>query len=238
MSRRCSRRPSTRLPPSAFSGFRFPPHVILLAVRWYLRFGLSYRDVEELLAERGVDVDHVTVYRWVQRFTPMLAEAARVAAAVAHARRVIVVGRPPTGLARVTAVVCEDPPGSGPVAALAAGITHVAAPHVAVLAADLPFVTAEAVTALPTVLAAAAAAAVALPVDDAGRDQRLCVVWRAGWLRAAFPAVGDPTGVPVRRLLDVAGPLLRSADLGRDGEPPPWFDCDTPADLAEAERWA
>jgi transposase-like protein len=51
--------------------------VIVLAVRWYLRFGLSYRDVEELLAERGVQVDHVTVYRWVQRFTRLLAEAAR-----------------------------------------------------------------------------------------------------------------------------------------------------------------
>jgi len=37
-------------------------------VRWYLRYGLSYRDVEELLAERGIEVDHVTVYRWVQRF--------------------------------------------------------------------------------------------------------------------------------------------------------------------------
>jgi transposase-like protein len=42
-----------------------------------LRFGLSYRDVEELLAERGVEVDHVTTYRWVQRFTPLLTEAAR-----------------------------------------------------------------------------------------------------------------------------------------------------------------
>ena len=49
----------------------------MLAVRWYLHFGLSYRDVEELLAERGVEVDHVTIYRWVQRFTPLLAEAAR-----------------------------------------------------------------------------------------------------------------------------------------------------------------
>jgi IS6 family transposase len=46
-------------------------------LRWYLRFGLSYRDVEDLLAERGVEVDHVTVYRWVQRFTPLLADAAR-----------------------------------------------------------------------------------------------------------------------------------------------------------------
>jgi transposase-like protein len=51
--------------------------VIVLAVRWYLRYGLSYRDVEELLAERGVQVDHVTVYRWVQRFTPLLIDAAR-----------------------------------------------------------------------------------------------------------------------------------------------------------------
>src|SRR4051794_27644479 len=49
----------------------------MVGVRWYLRYGLSYRDVEELLAERGIDVDHVTVYRWVQRFTPLLADAAR-----------------------------------------------------------------------------------------------------------------------------------------------------------------
>src|SRR5829696_4919333 len=64
-------------PRSAFAGFCFPADVIVLAVRWYLRFGLSYRDVEELLTERGVEVDHVTVYRWVLRFTPLLADAAR-----------------------------------------------------------------------------------------------------------------------------------------------------------------
>src|SRR3954471_19505145 len=64
-------------PPSAFTGFRFPREVIVLAVRWYLRYGLSYRDVEELVAERGVQVDHVTLYRWVQRFTPLLVDAAR-----------------------------------------------------------------------------------------------------------------------------------------------------------------
>jgi transposase, IS6 family len=62
---------------SAFAGFRFPPEVITVAVRWYLRYGLSYRDLEELLAERGIEVDHVTVYRWVQRFTPLFADAAR-----------------------------------------------------------------------------------------------------------------------------------------------------------------
>ena len=69
-------RPS--IPPrSAFAGFRFPPDVIVVAVRWYLRFGLSYRDVEELLTERGVEVDPVTVYRWVLRFTALLADAAK-----------------------------------------------------------------------------------------------------------------------------------------------------------------
>lgn len=61
------------------AGFRFGREVISIAVRWYLRYGLSYRDVEELLAERGISVDHVTVYRWVQRFTPEFVEAARPA---------------------------------------------------------------------------------------------------------------------------------------------------------------
>jgi len=49
----------------------------MLAVRWYLRFGLSYRDLEELLAERRIEVDHVTLYRWVQHFTPLVVDAAR-----------------------------------------------------------------------------------------------------------------------------------------------------------------
>ncbi len=55
--RRCSAR--VPAPRSAFAGFRFPPEVIMVAVRWYLRYGLSYRDVEELLAERGITVDQV-----------------------------------------------------------------------------------------------------------------------------------------------------------------------------------
>lgn len=56
----------------------YPPEVIVLAVRWYLRFALSYCDVEELLAERGIDVDHVTVYRWVQRFTHVFNASAQL----------------------------------------------------------------------------------------------------------------------------------------------------------------
>lgn len=74
------RRRPRRVPPprSGFAGFRFPSDVIMVAVRrWYLRYGLSYRDVEELLTERGIEVDHVTIYRWVQRFTPLLIDAAR-----------------------------------------------------------------------------------------------------------------------------------------------------------------
>jgi IS6 family transposase len=51
--------------------------VIAVAVRWYRRYGLSYRDVEALLAERGIEVDHVTIYRWVQTFTSEFVDAAR-----------------------------------------------------------------------------------------------------------------------------------------------------------------
>jgi hypothetical protein len=57
MRRRPARVPAPR---SGFAGFRFPPEVIMVAVRWYLRYGLSYRDVEELLAERGITVNHLT----------------------------------------------------------------------------------------------------------------------------------------------------------------------------------
>jgi hypothetical protein len=64
---------------SAPAGYWFPGEVIAVAVRWYLRYGLSYRDVEELLAERGVEVDHVTIYRWVQIFTAEFIDAARPA---------------------------------------------------------------------------------------------------------------------------------------------------------------
>ena len=55
-----------------FRGFRFPAEVILWAVRWYLRFAVSLRDLEEMLADRGVRVDHVSLHRWVQRFAPEL----------------------------------------------------------------------------------------------------------------------------------------------------------------------
>jgi transposase, IS6 family len=71
-----NRRRPVQPPRSAFAGFRFPPDIIMVAVRLCLQYNLSYRDVEELLIERGVEVDHVTVFRWVHRFTPLLADAA------------------------------------------------------------------------------------------------------------------------------------------------------------------
>jgi transposase, IS6 family len=67
-----------------FAGYRFPREVIAVAVRWYLRYGLSYRDVEELLAEHGITVDHVTIYRWDQRFTPRVHRGSPVQPACAR----------------------------------------------------------------------------------------------------------------------------------------------------------
>jgi len=55
---------------SSFKWRHFEPSLILLCVRWYCRYQLSYRDVEEMMRERGLDVDHSTVFRWVQRYAP------------------------------------------------------------------------------------------------------------------------------------------------------------------------
>jgi IS6 family transposase len=60
----------TLLPP--FKWRHFEGEIILLCVRWYLRYALSYRDVEELARERGLFVDHTTVFRWVQCYAPEL----------------------------------------------------------------------------------------------------------------------------------------------------------------------
>jgi transposase, IS6 family len=62
---------------SLFKWRHFEAEIILCAVRWYLRYALSYRDVEELLRERGVRVDHTTVFRWVQRYAPELDKRCR-----------------------------------------------------------------------------------------------------------------------------------------------------------------
>ena len=58
--------------PALFRGRHLEDVIIVLCVRWYLRYSLSYRDLEEMMAERGLSVDHVTVWRWVQRYAPVL----------------------------------------------------------------------------------------------------------------------------------------------------------------------
>src|SRR5437870_8647450 len=60
-----------------FKWRHFEAEIILLCVRWYLRYSLSYRDLEEMMAERGLAVDHTTIYRWVQRYAPELEQRSR-----------------------------------------------------------------------------------------------------------------------------------------------------------------
>ena len=63
--------------PAIFKWRQTAPELILCAVRWYLRYSLSLRDVEELLAERGLAADHTTIWRWVQRYGPELEQRLR-----------------------------------------------------------------------------------------------------------------------------------------------------------------
>ena len=62
---------------SPFKWRHFEAEIILLCVRWYLRYALSYRDLEEMMRERGLQVDHTTIYRWVQRYAPELDKRCR-----------------------------------------------------------------------------------------------------------------------------------------------------------------
>jgi len=63
--------------PALFKGRHFEAEIIILCVRWYLRFALSLRDLEERMAERNLHVDHVTIWRWVQRYAPELGKRCR-----------------------------------------------------------------------------------------------------------------------------------------------------------------
>ncbi len=63
--------------PALFKGRHFEAEIIVLCVRWYLRFGLSLRNLEEIMAERNLSVDHVTIWRWVQRYAPELKRRCR-----------------------------------------------------------------------------------------------------------------------------------------------------------------
>lgn len=156
-----------------------------------------------------------------------------VLAAVDTAARRIVVG--PVDHPSVADVVTrEDPPGGGPVAAIAAGLEQVDAATVAVLAADLPFLTSHAVHSLLAAMAPTVDATVL--IDDAGRDQLLVSSWRTAALRARLAAIGDPGGQSVRRLFDSVAVARVPVAVG-SGQPPPWLDCDTDEDLRRAREW-
>jgi molybdopterin-guanine dinucleotide biosynthesis protein A len=155
---------------------------------------------------------------------------AAVLTAVDDAERRVVVG-PPQPAPDDVVLLRERPPGGGPVAALRAGLPAVTTDVVALLAGDLPFLTAALVRDLRTALADDGV----LVVDATGRDQFLLGVWRTDALRSAVAGVAAPTS-----LRKVLAPLTvhRLRPVVPPGEPPPWVDCDTPADLAAARQLA
>jgi molybdopterin-guanine dinucleotide biosynthesis protein A len=177
---------------------------------------------------------------------PMLVSVAR-AAAEAGAQGIVVVGPDRDGpvhdaLVKLAAampgglrVVREQPPSGGPVPALRRGLAEVTAPWLALLAADMPFLTGRQ---LGSVLARAVRgvggavgnAGGAVLTDDEGRPQWLAGCWRSGLLRAA---VERYEGSSLHGLLSPLSPaLVWPAAAG--GVPPPWLDCDNPDDLAVA----
>lgn len=196
---------------------------------------------------------------------PMLT---RVLAAVAGAQPRIVVGSAAVPLPPGVCSTLEDPPGGGPVAATSAGLVLVppGVPLVALLAGDLPLLTAEAVGVLSRVVVADATVDGALYRDGDGRRQLLCGVWRVPALRAAVDRSAPPAGAEDRTAAGTGGGTAAGTgdgaapDGGRRGHgasmrslladlhvvevdwagvgPPPWFDCDTDADLRRAEEWA
>ncbi|MGY1670051.1 molybdenum cofactor guanylyltransferase [Geodermatophilus sp. SYSU D00710] len=155
---------------------------------------------------------------------------AAVLDAVTDAQPRVVVG-PPQPVPGDVVVVRERPPGGGPVAAMRAGLAPVDTDVVAVLAGDLPFVTPALVRDLRERLTGDGV----LVVDDAGRDQYLLGVWRTAALRRALAGASGP--LPVRRVV-ASLTVTRHRPDRRPGTPPPWTDCDTPADLARARAAA
>jgi molybdenum cofactor guanylyltransferase len=170
----------------------------------------------------------------------------RVLAAVPDARPRVVVGpaKLASGLPTDVAVTSEEPAGGGPVAAAAAGLALLppGIGFVALLAADLPFLTRTAVSDLRRV-AAAPTLDGALYIDSNGRRQLLCAVWRVAPLTARIGALrverGRLDGVALRDLVNGLriGQIPEYRRPGANDGPAPWFDCDTDADLTSAERW-
>lgn len=148
--------------------------------------------------------------------------------ALANACITIGVGEPLRSTRPVT-WTREDPPGAGPVAALATALSLVSAPRVVLLACDLPFVTTTVVSALVDHNPDAVAT---LAVDALGHDQPLLGCYSADALRAALPA--DPVDASMRSLLRTLGERGPISRLILAGAPGPTIDCDTEQDLQDA----
>lgn len=147
---------------------------------------------------------------------------------------VIAVVGPPRPTSHVVRWVREDPPGGGPVAAIAAGLRVGHAPQVGVFAADLPFLSAETIHSLWITLADSPAYDGAVAVDENGREQWLTAVYRRDALLAKIAVQGADKvrGLPLRRLVaDLR--LLRITSTGQSV-----LDCDTWEDVAAARRIA
>ncbi|HEV7212216.1 MAG TPA: molybdenum cofactor guanylyltransferase [Blastococcus sp.] len=155
---------------------------------------------------------------------------AAVLAAVSDADRRVVVG-PRQPVPEDVVLVRERPPGGGPVAALRAGLTEVSTDVVVLLAGDLPFLTGTLITELRGGLSGDGV----LVVDEGGRDQLLLGAWRTAVLRQAVAGSSGPTSM--RRVLAPLS-VRRVRPAAVPGQPPPWLDCDTPADLARARQVA
>ncbi|BCB80649.1 hypothetical protein GCM10022251_02060 [Phytohabitans flavus] len=161
----------------------------------------------------------------------------RVLRAVRDAAPVVVVGDQavPAG---VLATV-EDPPGSGPAAATAAGVARLPedVAEVALLAADLPFLTPPALDHLRRALEASTVDGM-LYVDGDGRRQLLCGVWHTAALRAALHRLAGARGLAGASMRALFAELNVGTVAWTEPGPPPWFDCDTDDDLRQAEEWA
>ncbi|HTW20032.1 MAG TPA: NTP transferase domain-containing protein [Mycobacteriales bacterium] len=150
--------------------------------------------------------------------------------ALSGAATVIVVG-PVVATARPVTWVLEDPPGGGPVAALAAGLSAATASSTVVLASDLPFISASIVA---SVVSGRGTAGAAIAVDDDGCDQPLIGCYDTGALRAVVPSpVANASMRSVLQRLERVGEVRRIATPGAGV-----MDCDTPDDIARAEALA
>ncbi|GAA2263197.1 hypothetical protein GCM10010430_54610 [Kitasatospora cystarginea] len=155
----------------------------------------------------------------------------RVLAACAGAGSTVVVGPPRDTVRDGVTWTREQPPGGGPVAAVAAGLGRITAERVLLLAADLPFLDPPTVRRLLAALEGSGCEG-ALLVDAEGRDQPLAAAYRTAALRRTLAGLGDPDGLPLRRLLAPLD-LVRLAD--RRGAS---HDCDTWEELARARERA